>query len=131
MTDMKEKFSSLLNQAQELGKSAVETAKATAEKGKEAVEEHIREREANEIYRKLGKKVFKLATRGELQLPSECDKYLEALNELYDEGDKDDSSAEIPACKDGETCDKADDKADKPADAESKADDKADDTKED
>lgn len=102
---VKDTLQSLLNKAQEIGKAAVETAKDAAEKGKTAVEDHMREREANELYRKLGKKIYKLVSRNELQLPECCDKYIEALNDLYaDDEQPADASGEQPAC-DGEKCD--------------------------
>ena len=102
---MKTMFNSLLSKAQTLGKTAVDNVKDVAEKGKEAFDEHLREREANEIYRKLGKKIYKLVSRDEMTLPECCDKYIEALNDLYE--DERDESGEQEACKcacDGEKC---------------------------
>ena len=106
---MKGMFNSFLSKAQTLGKSAVETAKDTGEKVRDVVEERVREYNANEIYRKLGKKVYKLVSRDELSLPECCDKYIEALNDLYDEEDERDDSVEQEACKceckcDGDKC---------------------------
>ncbi|MCL2326455.1 MAG: hypothetical protein FWC40_08195 [Proteobacteria bacterium] len=94
---LKGKISSLLSSATNIGRSVVETAKDTVEKGKEVVEEHIREREANETYRKLGKKVYKLVSRDELKLPESCQKYIEALDDLY----ADDNSGD-EACAEGD-----------------------------
>lgn len=92
-------FSSILSKAQELASNAADSARGAAEKGKEAIEEHLREREANEIYRKLGKKVFKLVERNELELPDCCAKYIEALSELYDEDEDETPSGEQTACE--------------------------------
>jgi len=95
---LKGKISSLLSSATNIGRSVVETVKDTAEKGKEVVGEHIREREANETYRKLGKKVYKLVSRDELKLPESCQKYIEALDDLYADGDSDDCAEGEASC---------------------------------
>ena len=101
---MKDMFNSFLSQAQAIAKTAVETAKDGVEKGKDIVEDHLREREANEIYRKLGKKVYKLVSRNELDLPECCSKYIEALADLYDEEDRDDSGEQEACVCDGDKC---------------------------
>ena len=103
-----DRFSSFMDKASKTAKSVFDTVKDQAgelyEDGKNAVEEKIRERDANEIYRKLGKKVYTLVQRDELQLPESCDKYIDALREMYTEDDDRDESVEQPACdcKDGE-----------------------------
>lgn len=129
---VKDTFSALLNKAQSLGKSAVETAKGAAEKGKEAVEEHLREREAAEIYRKLGKKVFKLVSRDELTLPESCEKYIEALKDLYEEEDET-PSGEQEACCCTHECGESGDKAEECDDdkAECTCDDKTEESSDD
>ena len=90
---VKDTFSVLLNKAQSLGKAAVETAKDAAEKGKIVVEEKLREREAERHFLRLGKKVYKLVKRNELTLPEACEKYIDALNDLYD----DEEAQEMPS----------------------------------
>ena len=90
---VKDTFSVLLNKAQSLGKAAVETAKDAAEKGKIVVEEKLREREAERHFLRLGKKVYKLVKRSELTLPEACEKYIDALNDLYD----DEEAQEMPS----------------------------------
>lgn len=107
---MKDKFSSFLSNATALGKSVVdtvqETVKDTAKQGKEFVEEKKRDYDADKIYQKLGKKVYKLVTRDELKLPESCDKYIEALDALYAEEPEaeqsTDMSEEMEACADSE-----------------------------
>lgn len=94
---IKERLSSLVSAATTFGQSVVETVKDKADRGKEVVEEHMREREAREIYRKLGKKIYKLVGREELSLPVSCHKYIDALDELFDleadESDDDDDKS--------------------------------------
>ncbi|MBO4351153.1 MAG: hypothetical protein J6A01_09450 [Proteobacteria bacterium] len=103
-----DRLSSFLGSASKTASSLFDSAtvKATelSKDVKGAVEEKIRERDANEIYRKLGKKVYTLVQRDELKLPESCDKYIEALGELYAEDDNRDDSGEQAACecKDGE-----------------------------
>ncbi|GEM_PF-5911594 len=103
-----DRFSSFMDKASKtassLFDSAAEKATELNKNVKDAVEEKIRERDANEIYRKLGKKVYTLVRRDELQLPESCDKYIEALNELYADDEERDDSCEQAACecKDGE-----------------------------
>ena len=110
---VKDTFSVLLNKAQSLGKAAVETAKAAAEKGKIVVEEKLREREAERHFLRLGKKVYKLVKRNELTLPEACEKYIDALNDLYD----DEEAQEMPSgeqeacCCCGKDCECDGDKA--------------------
>ena len=117
MADVKETvkytFSVLLNKAQSLAKAAVETAKDAAEKGKIVVEEKLREREAERHFLRLGKKVYKLVKRNELTLPEACEKYIDALNDLYD----DEEAQEMPSgeqeacCCCGKDCECDGDKA--------------------
>ena len=117
MADVKETVkdtsSVLLNKAQSLGKAAVETAKDAAEKGKIVVEEKLREREAERHFLRLGKKVYKLVKRNELTLPEACEKYIDALNDLYD----DEEAQEMPSgeqeacCCCGKDCECDGDKA--------------------
>lgn len=103
-----DRFSSFMDKASKTASSLFDSAtvKATeiSKDVKGAVEEKIRERDANEVYRKLGKKVYTLVQRGELTLPESCDKYLEALSELYADDEERDESCEQAACecKDGE-----------------------------
>ena len=110
---VKDTFSVLLNKAQSLGKAAVETAKDAAEKGKIVVEEKLREREAERHFLRLGKKVYKLVKRNELTLPEACEKYIDALNDLYD----DEEAQEMPSgeqeacCCCGKDCECDGDKA--------------------
>ena len=107
---VKDTFSVLLNKAQSLGKAAVETAKDAAEKGKIVVEEKLREREAERHFLRLGKKVYK---RNEHTLPEACEKYIDALNDLYD----DEEAQEMPSgeqeacCCCGKDCECDGDKA--------------------
>ena len=107
-TSFSDRFSSFMDKASKTASSLFDSAtvKATeiSKDVKGAVEEKIRERDANEVYRKLGKKVYTLVQRGELSLPESCDKYLDALNELYAEDEERDESCEQDACecKDGE-----------------------------
>ena len=110
---VKDTFSVLLNKAQSLAKAAVETAKDAAEKGKIVVEEKLREREAERHFLRLGKKVYKLVKRNELTLPEACEKYIDALNDLYD----DEEAQEMPSgeqeacCCCGKDCECDGDKA--------------------
>ncbi len=110
---VKDTFSVLLNKAQSLGKAAVETAKDAAEKGKIVVEEKLREREAERHFLRLGKKVYKLVKRNKLTLPEACEKYIDALNDLYD----DEEAQEMPSgeqeacCCCGKDCECDGDKA--------------------
>ena len=110
---VKDTFSVLLNKAQSLGKAAVETAKDAAAKGKIVVEEKLREREAERHFLRLGKKVYKLVKRNELTLPEACEKYIDALNDLYD----DEEAQEMPSgeqeacCCCGKDCECDGDKA--------------------
>ena len=110
---VKDTFSVLLNKAQSLCKAAVETAKDAAEKGKIVVEEKLREREAERHFLRLGKKVYKLVKRNELTLPEACEKYIDALNDLYD----DEEAQEMPSgeqeacCCCGKDCECDGDKA--------------------
>ena len=60
---LKEKASSLLSSASSFLNTAKETISDKAENGKESIEEHMREREANELYRQLGKKIYRLYKR--------------------------------------------------------------------
>ncbi len=110
---MKDKFSSFLSDATAIGKNvlnkAQETVKETAKQGKEFVEEKKRDYDADKIYQKLGKKVYKLVSRDELTLPECCDKYIEALNELY----ADDSEVEEDMSGEQEACCCSEDKCDK------------------
>ena len=80
---IKEKFNSFLSSANTLRQSATETIKEGLETGKEKLQEWDRDRRANDIYQNLGKKIYKLSNRGEIELPECCDKYIQALNELY------------------------------------------------
>ena len=110
---VKDTFSVLLNKARSLGKAAVEMAKDAAEKGKIVVEEKLREREAERHFLRLGKKVYKLVKRNELTLPEACEKYIDALNDLYD----DEEAQEMPSgeqeacCCCGKDCECDGDKA--------------------
>ena len=99
---LKEKFNSLLESANSLRQSATESLKETFESGKEKIQELDRDRRANEIYRALGRKVYKLTRRGEIELPECCDKFIESLKELYASEEVDDS--DDACCEDGETC---------------------------
>ena len=104
MTDtLKEKASSLFSSIRELGNSAKETIVDKAEQGKEAIEERMREREANDIYRQLGKKIYRLYKRNEVTLPESCEKYAEKLDDLYGENEPDDS-CEMNACCENKDC---------------------------
>ena len=104
MTDtLKEKASSLFSSIRELGNSAKETITDKAEKGKEAVEEMMREREANDIYRQLGKKIYRLYKRNEITLPESCEKYAEKLDDLYGDSEPDES-CEMNACCENKEC---------------------------
>ena len=100
-------FSSLFSKASEIGNSVAEMGKKKFEEGKEFVDEKMREREANEIYRKLGKKVAKLVKRGELSLPESCQQYIDAINDIYGDDDADDDDK---CCCDEKCC--CDDKKD-------------------
>ena len=94
---IREKASSLFSSAKEIASSVKETVMDKAEKGKEAVEEMMREREANEIYRQLGKKIYRIYKRKEITLPEVCDKYVAKLDDLYGENIPDES-CEMSAC---------------------------------
>ena len=109
VNSIKGRFSSLISKATAIGNTVVDTVIEQAEKGKEAVGDKIRERDANEIYRKLGKKVARLAKRGEIELPECCKQQLDDLDELYADGsavrDDDDDDKDKECCsKDGEVC---------------------------
>lgn len=97
-----DKISSFLGSASKTVNSVFDTAAEKAnEIGKDVkgvVEEKMKEREASEIYRKLGKKVYTLVLRNEITLPESCDKYIDALKDLYPEEDRDES-VEQPACE--------------------------------
>jgi len=103
VNSIKGTFSSLLSRASVLGNTVVEAVKDQAEKGKEVIEDKMREREADEIYRKLGKKVARLVKRGELELPECCQQYIEALEDLYG-----DDKSYADDADDKECCDKKD-----------------------
>ncbi len=106
MTDtFKEKASSLLSSIREFGNSAKETISDKAEKGKEAVEEMMREREANEIYRQLGKKIYRIYKRKEITLPDSCEKYVEKLDDLYGDNEPDESVEMSACCENKDSCD--------------------------
>ena len=92
---IKEKFNSFLSSANTLRQSATDTIKEGLETGKEKLQEWDRDRRANDIYQNLGKKIYKLSNRGEIELPECCDKYIQALNELYadDEAEENDEDA--------------------------------------
>ena len=96
---LKGAFSSFLSKATEIGNSVAKVASEKFEEGKEFVDEKRREHEANEIYRKLGKKVTKLVKRGELTLPESCQQYVDAIDDLY--GDDDDEKC---CCDDDKCC---------------------------
>lgn len=90
-SSIQEKLSLLWGKATEAASQIGDSVKEQAERGKDFIEDKIREREANELYRKLGQKVYKLASRDELELPEVCEKYVNALDELLeDEDDVDD-----------------------------------------
>ena len=108
---LKEKFSSILSSANSLRQSATETIKESLETGKEKLQEWDRDRRANEIYENLGKKIYKLSNRGEIELPECCDKYIQALNELYAD-DEAEEAAEECDCDDKKDCCCCDDKKD-------------------
>lgn len=122
---VKETIATIITKAQSLGQTAVETAKDAAEKGKAVVEEQLREREANKQFLKLGKKVYKLVKRNELTLPEACDKYIERLNDLYDDADAETPSCEQEACCC--CCEKDGEKAEECSECEEKAEEKSDD----
>lgn len=99
--NVKNKLSSFLSSAKEKGKSLFndvkENVKEGADKVQEIYEEHERERKADELYRKLGKKVYKLVSREELALPECCDKYLDSLKELLADAPAEDVKEEEAA----------------------------------
>ena len=97
-------FSSFLSKASEIGSSVAGMASKKIEEGKELIDDKMRERDANEIYRKLGKKIAKLVKRGELSLPESCQQYIDALNDLYGDDACDDDDAD-KCCCDGKCCD--------------------------
>ena len=111
-----DRISSFLGSASKTASSLIDTAteKATeyGKVGKDFIEEKFRERDANEIYRKLGKKIYTLVCRDEIQLPESCDKFIDALNDLY--ADEEPSvSGEQPACEcKDDACKCADDSKD-------------------
>ena len=94
---VKDKLSSLLSSATELASTVGDKAKDGAEKVKDVLDEKYRDIQANKIFEKLGKCVYKLTLRNELQLPESCEKYIEALKDLYDENLPDDS-CEMKSC---------------------------------
>ena len=109
---VKSKLSSLFSKAtsvaSEVGNNVYENVKETYEKGKDIVDEKIRENEADKVFTKLGRNVYKLVLRNEIQLPESCDKYIEAIKDIYGENDID-VSTEIHACDEkkcveGECC---------------------------
>ena len=104
-SSIKGAFSSLFSKASEIGNSVAEIASKKFEEGKEFVDDKIRERDANEIYRKLGKKVCKLVKRGELSLPESCQQYIDAINDLYGDDACDDDDADKCSCDDKCCCD--------------------------
>ena len=133
---LKEKFNSFHSSANTLRQSASESLKETFESGKEKLQELDRERRANDIYRSLGRKVYKLSSRGELELPECCDKFIEALNELYASDEAEEAEEECTedkkecCCEDKKECCCEDKKEccceeKKEADAAEKADDAA------
>ena len=73
-------WESLKTQAAEVKDTVVSKAVEVKDTVMDKVEDYERDKAANEEFRKLGKKVYKLIKRGELTLPEECDKYLEKLN---------------------------------------------------
>ncbi|MBQ1926504.1 MAG: hypothetical protein II767_10855 [Proteobacteria bacterium] len=102
---IKEKFNSFLSSANTLRQSATETIKEGLETGKEKLQEWDRDRRANDIYQNLGKKIYKLSNRGEIELPECCDKYIQALNELYADDEVEEAEGtEECACEDKKDC---------------------------
>ncbi len=103
--------------AAEKTKEVREEAKVYFDKGADFIEEKRRERDAEEVYEKLGKKVYRLVSRGELTLPECCDKYIQSLNEILEDADagKDDDD-----CVKKEEVAEAADVEDKVVDAEVK-----------
>ena len=95
---VKEKLSSLLSSASELANTVGDKVKEGAEKVKDAADEKYRDIQADKIFEKLGKCVYKLSLRNEIQLPESCEKYIEALKDLYDENIPDDS-CEMNSCE--------------------------------
>ncbi|MFA5623822.1 MAG: hypothetical protein WC966_02035 [Bradymonadales bacterium] len=87
---IQDSFSALLRRAAGAATQIGESVKEQAEKGKDFIDEKFREREANEVFRKLGRKVYKLHSREELELPESCDKFIDALDNLLDADDSDD-----------------------------------------
>ena len=128
---LKEKFNSLLSSANSLRQSATETIKEGLETGKEKLQEFDRERRANDIYRSLGRKIYKLSSRGEIELPECCEKFIVALNELYADAEEAEEAedAEECACEDKKECCCAEDN--KECCCEEKKDDDADKADED
>ena len=120
---VKNKLSSLLSMASEVGKSIAEQTKEAVEKGKDAIDEKLRENEADKVFTKLGRNVYKLVLRNEIQLPESCDKYIEAIKDIYGENEVD-ASTEIHAC-DEKKCEEGECCCDKDECCEEKKDDQA------
>ena len=100
---VKGKLSSLLSSASELANTVGDKVKEGAEKVKDVADEKYRDIQADKIFEKLGKCVYKLSLRNEIQLPESCEKYIEALKDLYDENIPDDScEMNLCECKDEE-----------------------------
>ena len=102
-SSIKDKLSSIFSNVITVSKSVFEDAKQTAIETsktlKDKADDFKREKEADEIYRKLGKKIYKLASRDEISLPECCEKYVAELDALYaDEVKADD--AECQCCAD-------------------------------
>ena len=95
---MKDKLSSFISKATEVGNMAYEKSKVVTEKTKDTVNEKLREIEADRVFMKLGKNVYKLVLRNEIQLPESCDKYIEAVKDIYGENDVD-VSTEMSPCE--------------------------------
>ena len=111
---VKGKLSSFLNSASELADKVGDKVKEGAEKVKDVADEKYRDIQADKLFEKLGKCVYKLALRNEIQLPESCEKYIEALKDLYDENMPEDS-CEMKSC-DCQDC-KCEDKAEEDKDA--------------
>ena len=116
----RDRVGAFLSNAATIGKSAFETVKEsvveTAARGKEFVEDRRRDSKANDIYARLGKKVYKLVSRDEMTVPECCEKYIAELNELYADDAKDDDGGCGCGCGDscscGGTCSDGDAKGD-------------------
>ncbi|MDX9722957.1 MAG: hypothetical protein RBU37_19565 [Myxococcota bacterium] len=83
--EIQEKVGVFINQTSKMLMQFGEAVRDQALKGRDLVEEKLKERELNNEFRLLGKEVFRLVAAGKLELPAELQAKVERIRGLAEQ----------------------------------------------